>query len=86
MASNFECRNFPTDMKDIYIHGFKVKYEDNAREGVNHLLYDLDREEARVFFEQAKRKKFVKFEDDQDRQFTLSHNNDGSYNLVRRAY
>lgn len=71
-------------MKEIRIHGFKVKYEDNARPGIDYLLYDLDSEEARVFFYQAKLKKYAKFEDDEDRQFTLSFNLDGTYTLIRR--
>lgn len=71
-------------MKEVKIHGFKVKYEDNARAGIDYLLYDLDSEEARVFFSQAKLKKYAKFEDDQDRQFTLSYNLDGTYTLIRR--
>ena len=71
-------------MKEVKIHGFKVKYEDNAKVGIDYLLYDLDSEEARVFFNQAKLKKYAKFEDDQDRQFTLSYNLDGTYTLIRR--
>jgi len=73
-------------MKETYIHGFRVKYEENCRDGVNYLFSDLDRDEAKVFFDQAKAKKTVKFEDDEDRQFTLSYNGDGSYTLMRRTY
>lgn len=71
-------------MKVIYIRGFKVKFEENARDGVNYLLYDLDEEEARIFFEQARFKRYAKFEDDREGQYTLSHNPDGSYTLARR--
>jgi hypothetical protein len=71
-------------MKEIFIHGFKTKYEENAKEGMKYLLYDLDREEARVFFDQARLRKRAKFEDDQDRQFTLIYNQDGTYTLLRR--
>jgi len=71
-------------MKEIYIHGFKVKYEDNAKEGVDYLLYDLDREEAKVFFEQARLRGYSQFEDDREGQYTLSYNQDGTYTLIRR--
>jgi len=73
-------------MKETYIYGFRVKYEDNAKDGVNYLFSDLDRDEARVFFDQAKARKSAKFEDDEDRQFTLSYDGDGSYSLMRRTY
>jgi hypothetical protein len=65
-------------MKEIYIHGLKVKYEDNERTGINYLLYDLDAKEAKVFFNEAKRNKYAEFEDDKEGQFTLSYNSDGS--------
>lgn len=71
-------------MKEVSIHGFRVKYEDNARTGRDYLLYDLDREEAWVFFEHARTKKYAKFEDDREGQYTLSYNHDGTYILVRR--
>lgn len=71
-------------MKEIFIHGFKVKFEEDVRWGVNYLLYDLDYEESRVFFDQAKLRGFAKFEDDQDRQYTLIYNSDGSYTLIKR--
>lgn len=71
-------------MKEVYIHGLKVRYEEDAQYGIEYLQRDLDRAEARVFFDQAKRKKFASFEDGQDRDYTLSYNNDGSYSLSRR--
>ena len=71
-------------MKAISVRGLTVKYEDDAREGINYLLSDLDAEEAKVFFEQAKRKKFAKFEDDRENQYTLSYNPDGTYTLSKR--
>ena len=71
-------------MKEIIIHGFKVKYEDTARPAIDFLLTDLDIDECRVFFDGAKLKKFAKFEDHQDREYTLSYNPDRSYTLIRR--
>jgi len=71
-------------MKTIYIRGFKVNFEEDARNGVNYLLYDLDEKEARIFFDQARLKNFANFEDDREGQYTLSYNPDGSYTLTRR--
>jgi len=71
-------------MKKIYIHGFKVEYEDNVKRGVNYLLYDLDREEARVFFDQARLRKHAEFEDDEEGQYTLNYNGSNFYTLVKR--
>ena len=71
-------------MKEIYIHGFRVKYEDNVKSGVEYLLYDLDREEAKVFFNQAKAHRYAEFEDDKEGQYTISYNGSDSYTLVRR--
>lgn len=66
-----------------YIHGFTVTFEQNTLEGVRYLRDDLDFNEAKVFFEQAKRNGTAQFEDDQDRQYTLFYKG-GSYTLVRR--
>lgn len=68
-----------------YIHGFKVEYEDDVEKGINYLLYDLDREEAGVFFSQAKLRKYAKFEDDYEGQYTLTYNRDRTYSLTRRS-
>lgn len=65
------------------IHGFSVIYEKNAIEGIRYLRDDLDFEEARVFFDQARTKGFAEFEDDEDRQYTLFYKG-GSYTLARR--
>jgi hypothetical protein len=71
-------------MKNIYVHGFKVEYEDKAKKGVDYLLYDLDREEARVFFDQARLRKRAEFEDDDEGQYTLYYQGSNSYKLVKR--
>ena len=65
------------------VHGFTVIYENNASSGIDYLRNDLDFDEAKVFFDQARLKGQAKFEDDEDRQFTLFYKN-GIYTLVRR--
>lgn len=65
------------------VHSFIVYYEKDAYEGMRHLRDDLDYNESRVFFDQARQRKSVPFEDDEDRQYTLIYQN-GVYTLVRR--
>lgn len=70
-------------VQKVYLHGFGISYEDNARDGIEYLRDDLDVSEARVFFEYARRNGSAQFEDDDDRQFTLVYE-DGNYVLIRR--
>lgn len=69
--------------KKITIHSFYVQYEENAYEGIRYLRDDLDFQEARVFFDQARMRGSANFEDDEDRQYTLYYKG-GVYILVRR--
>lgn len=71
------------DMEKTTIHGFGVYYEKDAYAGITHLRDDLDFAEARVFFDQARSRGSANFEDDEDRQFTLSYRG-GVYTLLRR--
>ncbi len=65
------------------VHSFYVTYEENAVEGVRHLRDDLDFNEARIFFDQARSRGSAEFEDDEDRQYTLFYKG-GIYTLARR--
>lgn len=73
-------------MKESYIHGHKVYYEENASGGTDYLLRHLDDAEARVFFDQAREKGHIKFEDAQNKDYILSHNSDGTYAIERKPY
>ena len=67
------------------IHGFIVEYEDNVKAGIEYLKYDLDFNEAKVFFDAARRDGKADFEDDEDRDWRLIYNRSkGNYTLVRR--
>jgi hypothetical protein len=82
-------RYYKSMPETIKIHGHSVVYEQNAYEGIRHLRDDLQREEAVVFFDQAKLKGSAEFEDDHERQFTLLYKKggflvNGGYVLVRR--
>lgn len=72
-------------MRQINVHGFRVKYEENEQAGINYLMYDLSAQEAKVFFNEARRNRFAEFEDDREGQFTLSYNTDGTYTLLSRT-
>ena len=65
------------------IHGFTVSYEENATYGAHYLRNDLSRDEAKIFFEHARRKSSAQFEDSGDRQYTLFHSN-GTFVITRR--
>jgi len=72
-------------MKETYISDFHVIYEDNAESGIQYLREDLDYDERKVFFNEARRMKQAKFEDHSDRQFTLFYDeNSNIYELRRR--
>ncbi|PIP17718.1 MAG: hypothetical protein COX43_02805 [Parcubacteria group bacterium CG23_combo_of_CG06-09_8_20_14_all_35_9] len=66
------------------IKGHTVIYEDDAKYGADYLSYDLDYEEAEIFFRHARMHGSAKFEDDDDRNYTLKRNSDGTYTLSRR--
>lgn len=66
------------------IHGHKVLGEDDVVAGMDYLDYNLQFPEAEVFFKTAKNSGAAQFEDAHDRQFTLKHNHDGTYQLTSR--
>lgn len=70
--------------KKTDVHTFPTSYEENASEGIRHLEEDLSYEEAKVFYDQARAHGSAEFEDDADRQFTLSYQS-GAYTLIRRT-
>ena len=72
-------------MKQISVHGYITKYEDNVYNGIKYLTQDLDREEAKVFFEQARMYHSAQFEDEFEGQYMITYNStDGSYTLTKR--
>jgi hypothetical protein len=70
-------------LRNARIKGDIVYFGDDARGGIHYLLDDLDYNEARVFFTQARSRGEVRFEDDDARLFVLQYS-DGKYVLVRR--
>jgi len=72
-------------MKETHIDGHKVLYEENAWGGMDYLMMHLDAQESKVFFDQARSKGHIKFEDAVNKHYTLSHSN-GVYTITRAAY
>ncbi len=67
-----------------YVHGREVHFEDDAaHSGVRHLEHHLSKEEAEVFFHEAKRRGKAEFEDQEGRNYTLVRR-DGTYHVERR--
>lgn len=73
----------PTQTRDI--HGHKVSGEDDVEKGMDYLDLQLDYAESEVFFNAARNRGRVKFQDAQRRNFTLRYNGDGTYTLDRRS-
>ncbi|HHE67506.1 MAG TPA: hypothetical protein ENL33_00370 [Candidatus Parcubacteria bacterium] len=65
------------------IHGHWVVYAPGTDSAVRYLKNDLDSEEARVFFDQARSKGYCKFEDEHEGQYILRYRS-GEYKLEKR--
>ncbi len=74
----------PREYKES-IHGFITKYNEKCLSAVRYLRNDLQRDEARVFFDQARIKGRADFEDELENNFTLVYNRDGTYTLIFRG-
>lgn len=67
------------------IYGFWLEFEEKLRDGVRYLRDDLQFKEAKTLFDSARLTGFAEFEDDQDRDWSLTYNRqEGTYTLVRR--
>jgi len=72
-------------IKKQQIHGYWVKFDEGVKEGIRYLRDDLQRNEAKTLFEAARLRGEAEFEDDQDRDWTLIYNRDGTFTLIRRT-
>lgn len=71
-------------MRETYVHGHKVVYDEkNAYGGYDYLTFHLDDSEANVFFDGARNKGRIKFEDAVGKNYTLSHSS-GVYTIEHR--
>ncbi|KKQ75990.1 MAG: hypothetical protein US98_C0055G0002 [Parcubacteria group bacterium GW2011_GWC1_38_6] len=68
------------------IHGFRVVFDEEVLvSAVKYLRYDLQPNEAKTLFDAARLRGNAEFEDDQDRDWTLTYNRgDNTYTLFHR--
>jgi len=67
------------------VHGYLIEFDEEFRDGVRYLRDDLQYEEAKTLFDAARLRGYAEFEDDYDRDWTLTYNRDeGTYTLIRR--
>jgi len=65
------------EIKTERVYGFLVRFEQDLREGITYLGQDLQIEEAKTLFNAAKLTGRSEFEDDEDRDWTLTYIRDG---------
>jgi hypothetical protein len=84
-------------MAETDIHGFKVKYDDDSqtlKKAVKYLKEKIDKSEAEVFFDAARRDmvhhnshfEFRDHEYNTDRNLTLVYDGDGKYHIRKRSH
>lgn len=70
------------------VFGFYINFDDADREGIEFLRQNLQYREAKTLFDSARVNGTAFFEDHYGgygRNWTLNHNSDGTYNLIRRS-
>jgi len=73
------------EVKKESIHGFWVEFDEELRDGIRYLRDDLQYREAKSLFDAARLTGSAEFEDDYDRDWTLTYNSgEGTYTLIRR--
>ncbi len=61
------------EIKKEKVYGFLVRFEQDLREGIRYLSNDLQKEEAKTLFDAARLRGRAEFEDDEDRDWTLTY-------------
>lgn len=73
------------EIKKEKVYGFLVRFEQDLREGIRYLSDDLQEKEAKTLFDAARLRGNAEFEDDEDRDWTLTYiRGDNSYVLTLR--
>lgn len=65
------------------VSGHSVYFDDDCDEGVEYLDHRIDYQESQVFFNAAKSRGSVEFEDQEGRDYTLRYK-DGRYQVEKR--
>jgi len=64
------------------IKGHIVEHDDSVKAGIRYLIYEIDAEQAKVFFDQAYNHGSASFEDHMGYKFKLVHHG-SEYQLVK---
>jgi len=71
-------------MHKTEIHGHSVTYEDDNRSGYEYLSQKIQYKEAEIIFDYAKDHGSAEFETHDSKNYSLVHNHDGTYTIVKR--
>jgi|GEM_PF-1155621 len=72
-------------IKQGQVHGFRIKFDESTRFGVDFLQRNLDSTEVKPFFHEAQRTGSANFEDQSGGDWKITHNKaDGTYTISRR--
>lgn len=69
-------------MAKTTIKGKIVSYEEDVRPGLRYLMYEIDKDQVKVFFHHAFNHSSAEFEDHQGRKYKLIRHG-GEYELVK---
>ncbi len=72
------------DDEKVWFDGETVYYSEDSERGMRFLRDDLDPEETRVYFDQARSKGKAPFEDKNGNNFTLIRRSDGHFEVTTR--
>jgi hypothetical protein len=70
------------EIKTEKVYGFSVRFEQDLREGITYLSQDLQIDEAKTLFNAAKLTGKAEFEDDEDRDWTLTYIREGDVYIL----
>jgi len=71
-------------MPRINLYGHPTIYEDDDDPGYIYLVRKINREEAEILFHYAKGHGAAQFETQTGKNYSLVHNDDGTYAIVKR--
>ncbi|MBI2506674.1 MAG: hypothetical protein HYW00_00855 [Candidatus Colwellbacteria bacterium] len=74
-------------LKKETIHGYPVRFDESIKDtGIYHLRYHLEPQEAKTLLDAARSRGKAYFEDRENRNYTLIHRSDGTFELMGREH
>lgn len=71
-------------MAKVDLHGHPVVHDDDDHHGYDYLAHKIQPEEAKVLFTYAKEHGEAQFETHDNKNYSLNHNSDGTYTIIKR--